>query len=73
MRPTGLIGTGVDNLGQNTNYTETLNQLEQVYNVVDEYAQKMGTTVCKHSHWLLDKRCLVSIQLSHPVSAGQPM
>lgn len=47
-------------------YTETLRQLEKVYDVVDDYAERMGSVVSKHAHWLLDKHCIVSIQLQHP-------
>ncbi|XP_067930345.1 uncharacterized protein [Watersipora subatra] len=47
-------------------YLETLRDLEKVYDAIDAYARMMGTVVCKHSHWLLDKDCIISVHLQHP-------
>lgn len=52
--------------GKQPSYMETLHHLEQVYDIIDEYARKMETSVCKRAHWLLDKDCIVSIQLQYP-------
>lgn len=44
-------------------YVGTLRKLEQVYNVIEEYAKKMKMIVSQRAHWIEDKHCVISVQL----------
>lgn len=48
---------------EHLSYVETLRKLEKVYNVIEEYAEKMNMVVSQRAHWIEDKHCIVSVQL----------
>ena len=42
---------------------ETLRKLEQVYDIIEDYAKKMAMVVSQRAHWVEDKHCMISVQL----------